>query len=61
MDIPGFAVHDKLLALSKSMGHRQIESTLAYYSLTPAISDIMACTDNEISQQLTQDDYEKED
>jgi len=43
------------------MGHRQIESTLAYYSLTPAISDIMACTDNEISQQLTQDDYEKED
>ena len=57
----GFAVHDKLLALSKSMGHRQIESTLAYYSLTPAISDIMACTDNEISQQLTQDDYEKED
>ena len=59
LDTPGFAVHDKLLALSKSMGHRQIESTLAYYSLTPAISDIMACTDNEISQQLTQDDYEK--
>lgn len=46
----GFAVHDKLLALSKSMGHRQIGSTLAYYSLTPAISDIMACTDNEINQ-----------
>ena len=57
----GFAVHDKLLALSKSMGHRQIESTMAYYSLTPAISDIMACTDNETSKQLMQDVYEKED
>ena len=57
----GFAVHDKLLALSKSMGHRQIESTMAYYSLTPAISDIMACTDNETSKQLMQDIYEKED
>lgn len=55
----GFAVHDKLLALSKSMGHRQIESTMAYYSLTPAISDIMACTDNETSKQLMQDVYEK--
>lgn len=46
----GFAIHDKLLALSKSMGHRKTESTLAYYSLTPAISDIMECADCEINQ-----------
>lgn len=44
----GFAVHDKLLALSKSMGHRHIKSTLAYYSLTPAIADIMEYTDNQL-------------
>ena len=57
----GFAVHDKLLALSKSMGHRQIESTLAYYSLTPAISDIIAYTDSEIEQSLILETDEKED
>lgn len=57
----GFAVHDKLLALSKSMGHRRIESTLAYYSLTPAIFDIMAYTDNEIEQSLILETDEKED
>lgn len=57
----GFAVHDKLLALSKSMGHKQIESTLAYYSLTPAISDIIAYTDNEIEQSIILETDEKED
>lgn len=57
----GFAVHDKLLALSKSMGHRQMESTLAYYSLTPAISDIIAYTDSEIEQSLILETDEKED
>lgn len=55
----GFAVHDKLLALSKSMGHKQIKSTLAYYSLTPAISDIIECADSEKNQHLTEDTYEK--
>ena len=57
----GFAVHDKLLALSKSMGHRQMESTLAYYSLTPAIFDIIAYTDSEIEQSLILETDEKED
>ena len=54
----GFSVHGKLLALSKSMGHRQIESTLAYYSLTPAISDIMEYTENQLLKLKTD---EKED
>ena len=54
----GFAIHDKLLVLSKSMGHRQIESTLAYYSLTPAISDIMEYTENQLLKLKTD---EKED
>ncbi|KAA4754790.1 integrase, partial [Bacteroides fragilis] len=53
-----FTIHDKLLALSKSMGHRQIESTLAYYSLTPAISDIMEYTENQLLKLKTD---EKED
>lgn len=57
----GFAVHDKLLALSKSMGHRKIESTLAYYSLTPALSAIIAYTDREIEQSLILETDEKED
>lgn len=57
----GFSVHDKLLALSKSMGHRSIESTLAYYSLTPAISDIMESADGETNHHLIQGEDEKED
>lgn len=43
------------------MGHKQIESTLAYYSLTPAISDIIAYTDNEIEQSIILETDEKED
>lgn len=43
------------------MGHRQMESTLAYYSLTPAISDIIAYADSEIEQSLILETDEKED
>lgn len=28
----GFGIHDKLLALSKSMGHRDLKNTMGYYS-----------------------------
>lgn len=57
----GFAIHDKLLVLSKSMGHKKIESTLAYYSLTPAISDIMEFDDIEMYESLIQGTDEEKD
>ncbi len=36
-----FDFEDKLLYLSKSMGHTSIESTKYYYSIVPSLSDIM--------------------
>lgn len=55
----GFCVHDNLLSLSKSMGHRDIASTMKYYALTPAISDIMASA--ETYEKLNTEDHEKKD
>jgi integrase len=37
----GFVFHDKFIYLSKSMGHKQLESTKYYYSMVPALSDIL--------------------
>ena len=37
----GFGFDAKLLYLSKSMGHSTIEATKYYYSLVPAIADIL--------------------
>jgi len=37
----GFGFDDKLLYLSKSMGHYDIESTKYYYSLVPNLADIL--------------------
>ena len=37
----GFAFDDKLLYLSKSMGHTTLESTRYYYSIVPGLSDIL--------------------
>lgn len=37
----GFDFDDKLLYLSKSMGHTTIESTKYYYSLVPGLSNIL--------------------
>lgn len=37
----GFEVNDKLLYLSKSMGHKKLESTKYYYSLVPALFQIL--------------------
>jgi len=36
-----FGFDDKLLYLSKSMGHRSIEETKRYFSIIPALSDIL--------------------
>ena len=37
----GLTTHIKLLSLSKSMGHTNVESTKYYYSLVPGLSDII--------------------
>lgn len=37
----GLDFHAKLLYLSRSMGHRVLESTKYYYSLVPGLADIM--------------------
>lgn len=37
----GFSFHQKLLYLSKSMGHCNVESTKYYYSLVPRLSQIL--------------------
>jgi len=43
------------------MGHKQVESTLAYYSLTPGISDIIESADAEMYEFLIPDTgYEKD-
>lgn len=53
----GLGEHMKLLALSKSMGHSDMESTKYYYSLVPGLSDIMgqvtSDTFNEIIPNIT--------
>lgn len=40
-----FGLHDRLLALSRSMGHKDLRSTMGYYALTPAVSESMGDTD----------------
>ena len=37
----GLSFEDKLLYLSKSMGHKSIESTRFYYSIVPGLSDLL--------------------
>jgi integrase len=37
----GFGFNDKLVSLSKSMGHSSLESTKYYYSLVPTLADIL--------------------
>ena len=36
-----FGFSEKLLYLSKSMGHSEINATLYYYSIVPGMSDIL--------------------
>jgi integrase len=43
----GFGFNAKLLYLSKSMGHKLLESTKYYYSLVPGLADIIESQTNE--------------
>lgn len=56
----GYEIHDRLVSLSKSMGHRKLESTIYYYSLVPKLADIIenisGKTFNEIIPDLPEDE-----
>jgi len=56
----GFGFEQKLLYLSKSMGHRTLESTKYYYSLVPRIAGILEeNTGVDFDSILPEVDYEK--
>lgn len=52
----GYEVHDKLVSLSKSMGHSNLQNTLYYYSLVPklhkTIEDLSGNTYNHLIPDL---------
>lgn len=48
----GFEFHDKMLYLSKSMGHTRIESTQYYYSLTPHLATIIYECSNDSFEEI---------
>lgn len=48
----GFGLHDRLLALSKSMGHRDLRSTMGYYHLTPSLADHVLLADEGLYEDL---------
>ena len=58
----GFGFDAKLLYLSKSMGHSTLESTKYYYSLVPAIADILEeKTAMDFKSIIPEVDYEESD
>ena len=59
----GFELHDKLLYLSRTMGHRHIGSTYGYFNLSPALADkIKLLTEKSFNNLLPKlsDYYEQE-
>ena len=58
----GFGFDAKLLYLSKSMGHRILESTKYYYSLVPGLADILEeKTGMDFESIVPEVDYEESD
>jgi integrase len=58
----GFGFHAKLLYLSKSMGHKRLESTKYYYSLVPGMADILEeKTGMDFESIVPEVDYEESD
>jgi site-specific recombinase XerD len=51
----GLNLHTKLLSLSKSMGHGDIESTKKYYALTPGLANIIEKASEESFNDLIPD------
>lgn len=57
-----FEFSDKLHYLSKSMGHRQIASTLHYYSIVPRLADtIQSKTEKDFNFIVPEVDYEEDE
>ena len=56
-----FGLSEQLLYLSKSMGHRNLSSTLYYYSIVPRFADILLeKTEMEFNKIVPEVTYEKE-
>jgi len=56
----GFGFFDKLLYLSRSMGHSDLESTKYYYSLVPALNGILSrLTGNNFNNTIPNLNWEK--
>jgi site-specific recombinase XerD len=56
----GFDFFDKLLYLSRSMGHSELESTKYYYSLVPALGDVLSrLTGNNFNNTIPSLNWEK--
>lgn len=62
MDMRWFDFNKRLLYLSKSMGHSNLESTKYYYSLVPRLADIIdantCCDYNDIVPEVTDEKSE---
>lgn len=58
----GYGVHDKLLYLSRTMGHRSLSSTYWYFNLPPGLADkIRQCSEESFNGLLPKlDGYEEE-
>jgi len=58
----GFELHDKLLYLSRTMGHRHVQSTYGYFNLSPALADkIKSLTEESFNNLIPKlPDYEQE-
>lgn len=49
----GYEIHQKLLYLSRSMGHRELSSTYGYFNLTPNLADkIRSCCEDSFNSLL---------
>ncbi len=58
----GFEMHDKMLYLSRTMGHRSLSSTYWYFHLTPGLADkIRECSEESFNSLLPKlEDYEED-
>jgi integrase len=57
----GYEVHDKLVALSKSMGHSTLQNTLYYYGLVPKLYKTIEDLSGDMYNRLIPDLPDEED
>jgi integrase len=56
----GLDFHSKFVYLSRSMGHKSLESTKYYYSLVPGLADVMDSLTSETMNQILPDINDEE-